>query len=84
MHPQLGPLCGAALPGAFLWQKKKNYDIQMIFHQNGPNLLLTRETTIKTGILSKYSPIDGAAALRSGKLDAYLRAPPVVTKRRVL
>ena len=28
------------------------YDFQIIFHQNGPNLLLTRGTTIKTGILT--------------------------------
>ena len=27
-------------------------DFQMFFHQNGPNLLLTRGTTIKTGILT--------------------------------
>ena len=27
-------------------------DFQMIFYQNGPNLLLTRGTTIKTGILT--------------------------------
>ena len=61
VHPQLGLRFGAALPGAFFSQKnntfakKKNmifYDFQMIFHQNGPNLLSTRETTIKTGILT--------------------------------
>ena len=28
------------------------YDFQMIFVQNGPNLLLNRGTTIKTGILA--------------------------------
>ena len=28
------------------------HDFQMIFNQNGPNLLLTRGTTIKTGILT--------------------------------
>ena len=27
-------------------------DFQMIFYQNGPNVLLTRGTTIKTGILT--------------------------------
>ena len=58
VHPQLGLRFGAALPGAFFSQKnitfvKKNFDdFQMIFHQNGPNLLLTRGTTIKTGILT--------------------------------
>ena len=59
VHPQLGLLFGAALPGAFFSEKsstfEKNlifYDFQMIFHQNGPNLLLTRGTTIKTGILT--------------------------------
>ena len=59
VHPQLCDLCGAALPGAFFLRKtplsRKNmifYDFQMIFDQNGPNLLLTRGTTIKTGILT--------------------------------
>ena len=60
VHPQLGLRFGAALPGAFFYQKnstfeKKNmifYDFQMFFHQNGANLLLTRGTTIKTGILT--------------------------------
>ena len=60
VHPQLGLLCGAALPGAFFSQKntplkKKTLFLmifQMIFHKNGPNLLLTRGTTIKTGILT--------------------------------
>ena len=35
-------------------QKKQRFfaDLQMIVHQNGPNLLLTRGTTIKTGILT--------------------------------
>ena len=61
VHPQLCDLCGAALPGAFFSQKNiplstKNmifHDFHMIFHQNGPNLLLTRGTTIKTGILTR-------------------------------
>ena len=59
VHPQLGLLCGAALPEGFLMGKTqlliKNmilYNFQMIFHKNGPNLLLTRGTTIKTGILT--------------------------------
>ena len=59
VHPQLGLRFGAALPGAFFLVKtslfRKNTivdDFQMIFHQNGPNLLLTRGTTIKTGILT--------------------------------
>ena len=59
VHPQLGLRFGAALPGAFLIGKTalfiKNmilYDFQMIFNQNGPNLLFTRGTTIKTGILT--------------------------------
>ena len=59
VHPQLCDLCGAALPGAFFAEKhpfeEKNmilHDFQMIFDQNGPNLLLTRGTTIKTGILT--------------------------------
>ena len=59
VHPQLGLRFGAALPGAFFHRKtsllRKNMifdDFQMIFHQNGPNLLLTRGTTIKTGILT--------------------------------
>ena len=59
VHPQLGLLCGAALPGSFFSQKNTPFqknndfdDFQMIFHQNGPNLLLTRATTIKTGILT--------------------------------
>ena len=59
LHPQSGLLCGAALPGAFFLRKtlllRKTMifdDFQMIFHQNGPNLLLTRGTTIKTGILT--------------------------------
>ena len=60
VHPQLCDLCGAALPGAFFSLRKtflfkKNMifdDFQMIFHQNGPNLLLTRGTTIRTGILT--------------------------------
>ena len=59
MHPQLGLLCGAALPGAFfigktsLFRKNMIFDnLSMIFHQNGPNLLLTRGTIIKTGILT--------------------------------
>ena len=59
VHPQLGLRFGAALPGAFLLRKtqllRKNIvfkDFQMIFHQNEPNLLLTRGTTIRTGILT--------------------------------
>ena len=59
VHPQLGLRFGAALPGAFFLRKiellRKNmifHDFQMIFHKNGPNLLLTRGTTIKTGILT--------------------------------
>ena len=56
----IGLLFGAALPGAFFYQEnitfaKKNMILdyfQMIFHQNGPNLLLTRGTTIRTGILT--------------------------------
>ena len=59
VHPQLGLRFGAALPGPFFVRKtrlfRKNmlfYDFQMIFHENGPNLLLTRGTTIKTGILT--------------------------------
>ena len=60
VHPQLGLRFGAALPGAFFFSRKtalfrKNLifdDFQMIFHQNGPNLLLNRGTTIKTGILT--------------------------------
>ena len=47
VHPQLGLLCGAALPGAFfvlrktvLLRKNMNFnDFQMMFDQNGPNLL---------------------------------------------
>ena len=60
LHPQTGFLCGAALPRAFFVAEKqpfseKNlifYDFQMIFNHNGTNLLLTRGTTIKTGILT--------------------------------
>ena len=59
VHPQLGLRFGAALPGAFFSEKNTTFvknmifdDFQMIFHQNGPNLLLTRGTTIKTGILT--------------------------------
>ena len=59
VHPQLGLRFGAALPGAFCYQKNNTFvkkhdfhDFQMIFHQNGPNLLLNRETTIRTGILT--------------------------------
>ena len=57
-HPQLGLLCGAALSGTFFLRKTNvsgnmilNYSLQM-FCQTGPNLLLTRGTTIKTGILT--------------------------------
>ena len=59
VYPQLGLRFGAALPGAFFsgknitFVKKMIFDyFQMIFHQNGPNLLLTRGTTIRTGILT--------------------------------
>ena len=59
VHPQLGLLCGAALPGAFflgktflLSKKKIVYNLFNIVCQNGPKLLLTRATTIKTGILT--------------------------------
>ena len=48
VDPQLGLRFGAALPGAFFSQKNstlKKYDclndFQMIFDQNGPNLLFT-------------------------------------------
>ena len=58
---QFGLRFGAALPGDFFGEKHlffvKNMffdDFQMIFHQNGPNLLLTRGTTIKTGILTLF------------------------------
>ena len=59
VHPQLGLRFGAALPGAFFSQKNSTFekdsifhDFLMVFHQNGPDLLLTRGTTIKTGILT--------------------------------
>ena len=59
VHPQLGLRFGAALPGAFCSQNHSTFekqhafdDFQKIFHQNGPNLLLTRGATIKTGILT--------------------------------
>ena len=59
MHPKLGLLFGAALPAAFFHRKtlllQANmlfYDFQIIFDQNGPNLLFTRGTIIKTGILT--------------------------------
>ena len=59
VHPQLGLRFGAALPGPFFSQKNSTFekniifdDFQMIFHENGHNLLLNRETTIKTGILT--------------------------------
>ena len=59
VHPQLGLRFGAALPGAFFYRKttlfRKNMifnDFQMLFHKNRPNLLPTRGTTIKTGILT--------------------------------
>ena len=58
VHPLLGLRFGAALPGFFFLRKttllRKNiifYDFSMIFHQNGPNLVLTRGIIIKTGIL---------------------------------
>ena len=54
VHPQLGLRFGAALPGAFFRRKiallRKDmifHDFQMIFRENGPNLLLTRGTTIR-------------------------------------
>ena len=58
VHPQLGLRFGAAMP--FFIQPKNNtlpknmilYAFQMIFYKNGPNLQLTRRTTIKTGILT--------------------------------
>ena len=59
VHPQLGLRFGAALPRAFFFRKtallRKNLiflDFSMIFYQNEHNLLLTRGTTIKTGILT--------------------------------
>ena len=61
VHPQLGLRFGAALPFfLFFYEKphfckKKNMifdDFQLFFYQNEPNLLLTRGTTIKTGILT--------------------------------
>ena len=59
VHPQLGLRFGAALRGAFFYLKNSTFeknmifdDFQMIFHENGPNLLLNRGTTIKTGILT--------------------------------
>ena len=58
VHPQLGLRFGTALSGC-LFQEKHNFwrntivdDFQMILHRNGPNLLLNRGTTIKTGILT--------------------------------
>ena len=59
VHPN--PVFGLVQPcrGLFFLRKtsllRKNMifdDFQMIFHQNGPNLLLNRGTTIKTGILT--------------------------------
>ena len=49
VHPQLGLRFGAALPGAFFSRRKTALlrksmifdDFQMIFYQNGLNLLLT-------------------------------------------
>ena len=35
-----------------LWKNMLFDCFSMIFHQNGPNLLLNRETTIRTGILT--------------------------------
>ena len=62
MHPQLGLLCGAALPAPFFFRKiellLKNilfYDFQLTFHQHLHNSLLTRGTTIKTGIWPLYN-----------------------------
>ena len=56
--PQLGLLCGAALPFFFrrkiaLFRKHMMFDdFQMILYKIEPNLLLNRGTTIKTGILN--------------------------------
>ena len=60
VHPQLGLRFGAALPGAFFVEEKQHFCEKplfifvflKIFLQTGPNLLLTRGTTIKTGILT--------------------------------
>ena len=55
VHPQLGLLCGAALP-FFFSQKNITLDkhilLKRMFDQNLPNLLLTRGAIIKTGILT--------------------------------
>ena len=58
VHPQLGLLCGAALPffcfiakTALLRKTINSNDFSIVFYEHGPNLLLTRGTTIKTGIL---------------------------------
>ena len=55
VHPQLGLLCGAALPGAFFAEKHNFYEKHitvMIFKYFFINLLLIRGTTIKAGILT--------------------------------
>ena len=59
VHPQLGLRFGAALPETFFSQKNNTFNkktcffyFSMIFHQNEHNLLLTRGTTIRTGILT--------------------------------
>ena len=60
VHPHSEMLCGAALPGGLLFSRKtsllrRNIVLNicsMIFHEHGPKLLLTRGTTVKTGILT--------------------------------
>ena len=51
VHPQSGLLCGAALPGAVSPRKNTTSEKQKDNHHNGPNLLSTRDTTRKTGIV---------------------------------
>ena len=58
--PQFGLLCGAALPRAVSLRKSKVVQKKTCFflyflillYQNGPNLLLSRGTTITSGILT--------------------------------
>ena len=62
VHPHSEKLCGAALPGSFAFKKKQHLlakhkimifsYLSMSVYQNLCNLLLTRGTTIKTGILT--------------------------------
>ena len=58
VHPQFGLLCGAcSLPIMFVLEKQNlfentHYGFPMVFAQHVPNLLLTRGTTIKTGMLT--------------------------------